>query len=93
MGGEDSDPDKNLAEGYIDNVVLFPDTGKRKTRARRVLESIGTGVVVFGKIAAKEVLGVVAAVELLSEGWDYLKQKLKRKDKRSHTAKKLFPDD
>lgn len=68
----------------VSNSIELPDSPKRKSKTRKVLESVAKATIAFG--AVKEIAGVAAIVSLLSDGIEFFFPK--QPDKRSATSKK-----
>jgi len=79
MGGEDSDPDKNISEGY-----WTPDGEKEKAEASKV------GVVLAGifEVAKIKEAALIAPIVFLFDWLGVSDLFKKKKDKRSATSKK-----
>lgn len=87
MGGEDSDPDHQIAEGYFSSAEVIEAP---KSKRGKVIAALLTVGVIAGKVAEHSLIGPAAFLIDALIGYSLPK---KKKSKRSHTARKMFGDE
>lgn len=86
MGGEDSDPDHQIAEGYLSSAEVIEAP---KSKRGKLISAALQVLAIVGKVKEVALLGPAALI--VDALWSAFKPK--KKSKRSATAKKMFGDE